>query len=104
MPAPARLRDEKAVRFEGPGSRLLHREPGSLRCEIVPLGNARRWFRRGPVVRDGAFVVTGHLEEMRANRVEAVMPMHSGIGVEFEPIDLLDSASETSAIPSAIRR
>ena len=48
-------------------------ESRSLAGKIVPLRDARRSFRRGAVVQHGAFVVTGHLEQMRADGMEAVL-------------------------------
>src|SRR5205823_12141808 len=57
--------------LEGHGSGQS--ESRSLAGKIVPLRDARRSFRRGAVVQHGAFVVTGHLEQMRADGMEAVL-------------------------------
>jgi len=57
-------------------------ESGGLGGEVVPFRNARRSARRNPVVRNGGLMVAGHLQQVGADGIEAVVSSQSSIGIE----------------------
>ena len=57
-------------------------EPRGARLEVALLGDARRAARRGSVAVAGRGVVAGHLEQVGADRVEAVVVGHAIVVVE----------------------
>ncbi len=50
--------------------------------QVVAFGNAGGFLRRCAVVRDGGAAISGELEQMSANGVEAVMVGEAGVAVE----------------------
>ena len=77
-----RLRDHWLI-FCRPPRYSFSIAPGARpRGEVVPLRNARRAAGRGAVVAMAARVIAGHLEQMRAHGVEAIVAGQPPVGVE----------------------
>src|SRR5262249_26031122 len=76
-------------RTRAPGPSLGVLEPGSPGLEVAPLGKAGRPACGSPVARAGGCAVTRQLQEVSADRVEAVVPGDAGVvikrGQEVEP-------------------
>ena len=57
-------------------------QTGGLGQQVVAFGNAGGFFRRCAVVRDGCAAISGELEQMSANGVEAVMVGEAAVAIE----------------------
>ena len=54
-----------------------------MRHEVIPFRNARRPAGRNPVVCNGGLRISGQLQQMSADGIEAMMPSQPFIGVEL---------------------
>jgi hypothetical protein len=75
-------RIRRSSRLSRAGLAARGRQARGLHAEVVSFRKTCRLVRRSLIVDDGCLVISGHLEEMAPNGIEAVMAGEPFIGIE----------------------